>query len=291
MGAGEGQPSFVCLPGRRARSGALRPGLPAGGGLDGPAAHPGAGDLRRLLPGRRVGAGGHLGQVSPDPDLPQPDEVSGPPGDRPDHPLAGAHNVDGEAVYRTPAELCGQHLPDRHGHRHAADHLPHPGGVRAARFVFVHRRRGADGRSGAQPAGGPGGCTAVDGGGPPGLGGGGPRSKRADVPALETYHRAAGRGRCGNSGPLCGDRRVRSRPLGGGAHRRGGAGVLCHPLHRVPVPGPAAEAGGAPPTGSGLCLLWWRCSWHFWTWDCGTGSRTFERSFGKKAVGKPPPNR
>ena len=33
------------------------------------------------------------------------------------------------AVYRTPAELCGQHLPDCHGHRHAADHLPHPGGV------------------------------------------------------------------------------------------------------------------------------------------------------------------
>ena len=52
-----------------------------------------------------------------------------PHGDRPDHPLAGAHNVDGEAVYRTPAELCGQHLPDCHGHRHAADHLPHPGGV------------------------------------------------------------------------------------------------------------------------------------------------------------------
>lgn len=55
--------------------------------------------------------------------------------------------------------------------------------------------------------------------------------------------------------------------------------------------GTCCGSGGAPPTGSGLCLLWWRCSWHFWTWGCGTGSRTFERSFGKKAVGKPPPNR
>ena len=79
--------------------------------------------------GRRLGAGGHLGQVSPDPDLPQPDEISGPPGDRPDHPLAGAHNVDGSAVYRTPAEQYSHRKPVCHGHRHAADYLPHPGGV------------------------------------------------------------------------------------------------------------------------------------------------------------------
>lgn len=51
------------------------------------------------------------------------------------------------------------------------------------------------------------------GGGPPGLRGGRPRPKGADVPALEDHIVADGCGRCGNSGPLCGDRRVRSRPL------------------------------------------------------------------------------
>ena len=57
------------------------------------------------------------------------DAISGPPGDRPDHPLAGAHNVDGSAVYRTPAEQYSHRKPVCHGHRHAADYLPHPGGV------------------------------------------------------------------------------------------------------------------------------------------------------------------
>ena len=55
--------------GRRARSGALRPGLPAGGGLDGPAAHPGAGDLRRHCQDAGWGAGWTPGARYPTSDL------------------------------------------------------------------------------------------------------------------------------------------------------------------------------------------------------------------------------
>lgn len=52
--------------------------------------------------------------------------------------------------------------------------------------------------------------------------------------------------------------------------------------------GTCCGSRGVPKTGSGLCSLWRRCSWPFWTWGCGTGSRTFEGGPVRKAAGASP---